>query len=150
MTAARAIAERHVDLLDAFTERVGARAYLWAVGEYELHEAVDKLQFDAEHDDLVDRIGQDAVQMILADAFQQCREEIAAHDEQQQQRKNCCESGNQHAAARSKAEKHGPAASMIEAFKYLVRQNNPEQLRAWLARRSAEEQAALLKMLVAK
>jgi hypothetical protein len=58
-----------VDLLDAFTERAGARAYLWAIGEYEMAEAVDQLQYDAKRDGLIERIGQDAVQQILADAF---------------------------------------------------------------------------------
>ena len=71
--SAAAIAERRVDLLDAFKERADARAYLWAIGEYELAEAVDVLQHDAERDGLLDRIGQDAVQAILTDAFQPWR-----------------------------------------------------------------------------
>ena len=39
---------------------------LWRCCELDLHEAVDKLQHDAERDGLVERIGQDAVQAILA------------------------------------------------------------------------------------
>jgi hypothetical protein len=61
--------ERRVDVLDAFTERAGARAFLWAVGEFEMAEAVDRLQHDAERDGLVQHIGQDRVQAILARAF---------------------------------------------------------------------------------
>jgi hypothetical protein len=42
---------------------------LWQAGEFDLHEAVDKLQADAERTGLVAEIGQDAVQKIMADAF---------------------------------------------------------------------------------
>jgi hypothetical protein len=69
-----AIGERRVDPLDCFVERAGARAYLWAIGEYQLAEAVDVLQHDAERDGLPDRIGSDAVQTIIAAAFQTYRE----------------------------------------------------------------------------
>jgi hypothetical protein len=55
--------------LDIFIARAEARAMLWEAGEFDLHEAVDKLQADAERDSLVDEIGQDAVQAILAKAF---------------------------------------------------------------------------------
>ena len=72
MTAAVAIAR--VDPLDVFIERTWARAYLWHVSEYELAEAVDVLQADAERSGLVDELGQDAVQKILADAFAPYRE----------------------------------------------------------------------------
>ncbi|MFZ3337434.1 MAG: hypothetical protein WA199_15990 [Xanthobacteraceae bacterium] len=75
MTAALAIEDRRVDLLDAFAERASARAYLWSIGEYEdLPAAVDPLQLDAARDGLVKRIGQDAVQAILANAFRPYRE----------------------------------------------------------------------------
>ena len=73
MTAATpkvvAIGERRVDVLDCFIARAEARAYLWSINGFELAEAVDVLQRDAERDDLIKRIGQDAVQAILADAF---------------------------------------------------------------------------------
>jgi hypothetical protein len=74
MSAALAVAERYVDLLDVLRERAEARAYLWAAGELDLQEAVDKLQTDAERDGLVERIGQDAVEAILAAAFRSFRE----------------------------------------------------------------------------
>jgi hypothetical protein len=66
---AHTFAEPRVDLLDAFTERAGARAFLWAIGEFDMPEAVDQLQHDAERDGLVRRLGQDGVQAILARAF---------------------------------------------------------------------------------
>jgi hypothetical protein len=53
----------------AFELRCWARAQLFAAGELELAEAVDLLQRDAVRDGLVDAIGQDEVQRILADAF---------------------------------------------------------------------------------
>ncbi len=59
----------HVDLLDVFSARAEARAYLYFAGEFELHEAVDELQNTADRDGLIMRIGQDAVQDIMAKAF---------------------------------------------------------------------------------
>jgi hypothetical protein len=76
MTAAakRATAARP-DPLAAFRARSEARAILWAVGELDLHEAVDVLQATAERDGLVDQLGQDEVQAIIAEAFQKVRDE---------------------------------------------------------------------------
>jgi hypothetical protein len=74
VTAAVALAENLVDPLDAFIERASARAYLWSIGEYELHEAVDQLEADARRDGLNKRIGIDGVQKILAAAFGPYRE----------------------------------------------------------------------------
>ena len=61
--------EARPDLAKVFIARAEARALLWAAGEFDLHEAVDKLQADAERDGLVDRIGQDEVQRIIAETF---------------------------------------------------------------------------------
>jgi hypothetical protein len=59
--------------LEIFAERCQARALLWALGELSMPEAVD-----APHDwsvgrGLVDRLGQDAVQAIIAQAFAEVR-----------------------------------------------------------------------------
>jgi len=54
--------------------RAWARAYLWSVGEFGLHEAVDVLQRDAVYEGLIIKSGQDAVQAILRDAFHRFRE----------------------------------------------------------------------------
>jgi len=72
MTAALAI--KHVDPLDVFELRAWARAYLWSIGELTRREAVDVLQHDAERDGLVEQIGQDGVQQIIASAFRPYRE----------------------------------------------------------------------------
>jgi hypothetical protein len=66
--------ERRVDVLDCFVARADTRAFLWAIGEYEIAEAIDVLQHDAERDGLIKRLGRDAIQAILAAAFQQYRE----------------------------------------------------------------------------
>jgi hypothetical protein len=58
-----------LDPLEVFVARAEARAMLWAAYEFDLHEAVDVLQHDAERDGLVDELGQDAVQAILSRAF---------------------------------------------------------------------------------
>ena len=42
---------------------------LWSLGDLGLHEAVDELQSTAERAGLVARIGQNAVQAIMSDAF---------------------------------------------------------------------------------
>jgi hypothetical protein len=58
-----------LDPIVVFRARAEARALLWRVGEFDLHDAVDVLQADAVRDGLVERVGQDRVQAIMADAF---------------------------------------------------------------------------------
>src|SRR5262249_14443584 len=73
LNSALAVAECRVDLVDVFIERAEARAYLWSIGDLDLHVAVDVLQADAERDGLVERTGQDGVQEIIAAAFRSFR-----------------------------------------------------------------------------
>jgi len=68
------VAASRTDPLAAFRLRCWARAYLWAACEWDrcecpLAEAVDPLQRDAERGGLITRIGQDAVQRLMRDAF---------------------------------------------------------------------------------
>jgi hypothetical protein len=58
-----------IDPVAVFVARAEARAMLYAAGVLDLHEAVDKLQADAERDGLVASIGQDEVQRIITEAF---------------------------------------------------------------------------------
>jgi hypothetical protein len=68
------VAGVRADPLAAFNQRAWARAYLWAVGEFaDLAEAVDVLQSDAERDGLVDQLGQDEMQRLMARAFHAVR-----------------------------------------------------------------------------
>ena len=62
-----------IDPLAAFKARAEARALLWKCCEFDLHEAVDVLQADAERAGLIDQLGQDRVQQIIADAFHSFR-----------------------------------------------------------------------------
>jgi hypothetical protein len=74
LASAVAADKSYVDPLDAFYELAETRAYLWSISEYELAEAVDALQANAVRNRLIQRIGQDAVQAIMADAFRPYRE----------------------------------------------------------------------------
>jgi hypothetical protein len=67
--AATTYARTAVSPVAVFTARAEARAILWQCGEFDLHEAVDVLQRAAEQAGLVDELGQDAVQAIMAAAF---------------------------------------------------------------------------------
>jgi hypothetical protein len=67
--AARARPAARPSGLEAFVARAEARALLWQAGEFDLHEAVDVLQAAAERGGLVDQLGQDEVQRIIAEAF---------------------------------------------------------------------------------
>jgi hypothetical protein len=58
-----------VPTVDAFRARCEARAWLVAEGELTLPDAVDELQASAMASGIVDAIGQDQVQEIMADAF---------------------------------------------------------------------------------
>ncbi len=60
--------------LEMFRSRCEARAHLYAAGEIpDLHDAIDVLQEHAVKHGLVRQIGQDAVQTVMAEAFQQVR-----------------------------------------------------------------------------
>lgn len=70
---AQRVSHLQPDLVAVLELRAWARAYLWSVCEFGLHEAVDQLQADAAFEGLLDAIGQNAVQAILRDAFHQFR-----------------------------------------------------------------------------
>jgi hypothetical protein len=69
MTAPVRPSDLKLDPVELFRARCEARALLWQANEFELHEAVDELQHDAERDGLLERVGQDRVQAIMAAAF---------------------------------------------------------------------------------
>lgn len=62
-----------VPTINAFVARCDARAWLVSAGELTLHEAVDELQASAQASGIIDAIGQDAVQAIMAAAFANTR-----------------------------------------------------------------------------
>jgi hypothetical protein len=141
MTAVAPIAEKRVDPLEAYIERARARALLWAESEIDtIPAAVDPLQEFAERCGLVAEIGQDAVQKILGLAFAPYRKnELKPTDHEEVQ----------HCSDEIGMRKSIPQ-STIDAFRYVVKQNNPEQLRSWLARRRPDELAVFKTMLAPK
>jgi hypothetical protein len=62
-----------VDALSAFRLRCEVRALLVAEGELDLQIAVDELQAGAVKSSIIDVVGQDAVQAIMAAAFAKVR-----------------------------------------------------------------------------
>jgi hypothetical protein len=146
---AGAIGERRVDPLDCLVERAEARAVLWAQGLIEtISAAVDVLQHDAQRDGLVKRIGQDAVQQILADAFAPYREQKNNDDDAQPAIEHRANESLGALWGRLNHPRRWPIAqSTIKAFCYVVKHNNPEQVRAWLERRRPDERVALRKLL---
>jgi hypothetical protein len=68
-TARAPITVTRPDRLEVFCARCWARAVLFAAGEIELPEAVDGLQAAAESSGLVEALGQDEVQAVIAAAF---------------------------------------------------------------------------------
>ena len=58
-----------LDPVAVFELRAWARAQLYAACVYDLLDAVDELQIAAEESGLIDQLGQDRVQQIIADAF---------------------------------------------------------------------------------
>ena len=69
ITSPAAATEARPDPVAVFTLRAEARAFLVETGLMDFHTAVDELQEAAERDGLVELIGQDEIQKILADAF---------------------------------------------------------------------------------
>jgi hypothetical protein len=140
--------ERRVDPLDCFVERAAARAYLWAIGEYEIAEAVDVLQHDARRDGLIERIGQDAIQAILAAAFQRYRD-MGKNSKENKVGVTLQTTCRQNLAPgdRLNDPRRQGIASTIKAFRYVLQHNSPEQIHAWLERRRPDERAMLRKLL---
>ena len=62
-----------IDGTFVFQARCEARAILFIAGEISLNDAVDVLQHDAVANGLVDAIGQNSVQAIMAEAFARIR-----------------------------------------------------------------------------
>jgi hypothetical protein len=138
--AARAAAATSVDLATVFKARCWARAGLFAEGEMDLHDAVDKLQADAVRDGLVAALGQDRVQWMMADVFGAVRTKLTAWDYGEATEVIEAEADEQ-PAPRSETPRVAP--STIDALRYLIRQDDPQRLRAWLKRFTTAERIVL-------
>jgi hypothetical protein len=139
MTATRAHDEREVServtfLLEVFALRCECRAHLWAAGEYDLHAAVDTLQADAERDGLVDLLGQDEVQQILATAFGAVRSDEPEHVPDDAMPNDSDDSGGGGRLARS----------TCDTAEFLVARNDAAQFEEWLGKHSEAERVAIV------
>jgi hypothetical protein len=65
---------KSVTAVDIFRARSEARALLWQAGVFDLGEAVDVLQAAAVASGVMIEFGQDAVQAIMAEAFEKVRQ----------------------------------------------------------------------------
>lgn len=116
---------------DVFELRCWARARLWREGEFDLPTAVDELQQAAVDSGLVETIGQDAVQAIMAAEFADPPEIVP-------------DMVTDIVEAVEPEPRGQVAVSVLWAAEYLIQQNDPERLRKWLAGYSASERAAIL------
>jgi hypothetical protein len=133
--------ERRSFAVDAFTIRAEARAALVAAGEMSLHEAVDGLQEAAVGGELVEQIGQDEVQAIMAAAFGRTLAHARTMPDP--------EPSVVAIAEPPPPRRRELAASTIDVLKYVIRQRDPEQLRRFLARRPRDELRAMQRLMVA-
>jgi hypothetical protein len=114
--------------LVVFKARAEARALLVYAGELSLPDAVDALQQAAEAYGLVQSLGQDEVQRLIAEAFEPWLElEDLVPDALPDAPPRC-----------------DVAQSTLDAAVYLIGQNDPQRLEAWLLRHNAAERAAVV------
>jgi hypothetical protein len=113
---------KSANLVEVFRARCWARAHLVASGDYKLQEAVDGLQAGAIKLNLINTIGQDRVQELMASAFAPIWQAVPISAD-------CV--------------RYGPAVSSQQAAEYLVCLGDPKRLRAWLAEHNAAERAAI-------
>jgi hypothetical protein len=146
---------------EIFRERCEVRAILYEAGELELHEAVDVLQADAERTGLVEAIGQDAVQAIMAAAFSgeqstssfspeeisEARLRAALASLTPEQRDDIAFKPT---LKKEATDRPAAAKSTLRAADYLLKQNDPERMRRWMDKHTAAERAAIIKHIRGK
>lgn len=137
--------------IEVFNARCQARALLFEAGEFDLHEAVEVLQDAAERAGLVTLLGQDAVQAIMADAFQTTEpghNSDAPAPPSNEPYRLVSRDGVASAAAelqraydRALAERFRQRlpASTVDALHYVIAQKDPQRLRQFITGRSTHE-----------
>jgi hypothetical protein len=120
---------------DIFRERCDARAILYAASVFDLHTAVDVLQTDAKRPGLIDQIGQNRVQEIMAAAFHAVRGI--------QQQPFLVKQFSKTVEKNSSIAKSVLPISTVRAAEFLIQQNDPKRLHAWLAKHTRAERAAI-------
>ncbi len=134
-----------------FRSRCAAAATAYALGKIALLDAVDALQDWAFTRGLLDEIGQDALQAIMAEAFGPVRYEQPLGDEYEGLSSTFARACKLADAeyARTKQVASPPACrlpeSTIQAAEYLVRLNDRDRLRAWLIEHTPAERGLILR-----
>jgi hypothetical protein len=126
---------------DVFQLRAEARAILVAECEMDFHEAVDGLQAVAVAYGLVAELGQDAVQAILAEAFAK----VPRAGELEDAIAATADFLNEFLIDIALKPRSYVPRSTIDAVSFLIKQNDPQRLRTFLAKHTAQERMAIRK-----
>jgi hypothetical protein len=160
------------DPIEVLEARSWARARLYAEGKFDLHSAIDVLQDAVAVTGLIDTIGQDQVQVIMAAAFAplraaeegaandtpatiiECEQSVAGDESSDDDYEGlsasfarACRIADQQQRSRSKPDERSQnraAASTIAAAEFLQQQNDPQRLHCWLMAHSQSERIAIL------
>ena len=129
--------------IDVFHQRREARAILVSECEMDFQEAVDGLQAAAVQYGLIADLGQDKVQRIISEAFAKVPRPGKLEDAIAE-----LADGLNDWLFDETSRPHGEVAqSTLDAAAYLVLQNDPERLRAWLEKHSINECTAIWRHL---
>jgi hypothetical protein len=119
-----------ISVEEVFRERCEARAILCEACVFDLHEAVDVLQADAERTGLVAELGQNQVQALMAAAFAR----LCPADFSPDLRPPVVQ-----------PQTFFVARSTLDAAEYLIKQNDRAKFRTWLAQHTRAERQAIKK-----
>lgn len=123
----------YADPREVFTARCAARASLYSSADLPLHDAVDVLQESAGTTGLIDRVGQDEVQRIIAAAF-------APHQENREH--NQCGIDKTEDAYNSLSFTFAWACRLADA-EHIVK-HKPNRLASWLSERTEYEREIII------
>jgi hypothetical protein len=145
MTALAQPATRFADPLEVFVARCEARAILFELGEFDLHEAVDPLYAAALSTALIERLGNDEVQALIADAFGFQR--IPRGESTFAQA--CRLADEEYARKPSSRPRAEPLPVSIEEAATWLRfyASDPPRFEAWLMEHSEQQRGAILDFL---
>jgi LAS superfamily LD-carboxypeptidase LdcB len=142
---------------DAFANKCRKAAVDYAVSKVSLPDAVDALQHFAFTRGLVERLGQDSVQAIMAKAFERIRaaDDAAEVDDEyagliRSFARQCAIADADYTARHKPTPEQqqwrlGASVSTLRAARYLIQQNNAVRLQEWLSGHTARERLAIIK-----
>jgi hypothetical protein len=127
-------------LQNVFRDRCEARAILVAACEMDFHEAIDGLQAAASEYGLIRKLGQDAVQAMMAEAFAKVPRAGELEDAFAAMADFLTGFLIEKA---SEPQRFDVPRSTIDAVSFLIKQNDPRRLRTWLAKCTPRERVAI-------